>query len=173
MIYARNYDLNGVPRADQFLVSTLPNTTNSNPFIFMDPLGYSLITWNMYDQVGKKTNTFAQRYLPAGITVQALTDGVVVNNLAGAVGSWQYFKITVPAGKAALDVVMTGPPVGDADLYLRYGALPALSVWDARPFLVGNNEGIRVLNPPAGDYYIGINGFDSFSSVSLQAATSQ
>jgi serine protease len=68
---------------------------------------------------------------------------------------------------------MTGPNTSDADLYIRYGALPTLSIWDARPFFVGNNEGVRIFNPPAGDYYIGINAASSYSSVSLQATTAQ
>lgn len=170
-IYAREFDANGVPRATEFLVSTIPGSINSVPYVSMDPAGYALITWRQSD--GTQDDTYAQRYLPAGIAVQPLTDGVVVNNLAGATGAWQYFKITVPAGKSSMDVVMTGPDTGDADLYIRYGALPTLSIWDARPFLVGNNEGVRVLNPPAGDYYIGINAASSYSSVSLQAATAQ
>jgi len=138
----------------------------------MDPTGNALIIWSQYD--GTQTDVYAQRYLPAGVPVQALTDGVVINNLAGATGSWQYFKITVPTGKSSMDIVMTGPTdSSDADLYIRYGALPTLTVWDARPFFVGDNEGVRIFNPPAGDYLIGINAASSYSSVSLQATTAQ
>jgi serine protease len=171
-VYAREFDFNGVPRAGDFLVSTSPNSVSSYfPHISMDPAGYALITWYQWD--GIQADAYAQRYLPAGIAVQPLTDGVVVNDLAGTTGSWQYFKITVPAGKTSMDIVMTGPDTGDADLYIRYGALPTLSIWDARPFFVGNNEGVRIFNPPAGDYYIGINAASSYSSVSLQATTAQ
>jgi len=171
-IYAREFDPNGVPRAGDFLVSTVPGSVNNYvPLMAMDPAGYAFITWRESD--GTQGDTYAQRYLPAGIAVQLLTDGVVVNDLAGTTGSWQYFKITVPAGKTSTDIVMTGPNTGDADLYIRYGALPTLSIWDARPFFVGNNEGVRIFNPPAGDYYIGINAASSYSSVSLQATTAQ
>ena len=167
-IFAREFDANVVPRASEFLVSTISGS-NSAPHLSMDPAGYALITWTQYD--GTQTDVYAQRYLPAGIPVQALTDGVIVNNLAGTTGNWQYFKITVPAGKSSMDIVMTGPDTGDADLYIRYGALPTLTIWDARPFFFGNNEGVRIFNPPAGDYFIGINAASDYSSVSLQATT--
>jgi serine protease len=171
-VYAREFDPNGVPRASEFLVSTGSNSVSSGqPYISMDPTGNALIIWWQYD--GTQNDVYAQRYLPAGVPVQALTDGVVINNLAGATGSWQYFKITVPAGKSSMDIVMTGPDTGDADLYIRYGALPTLTIWDARPFFLGNNEGVRVFNPPPGDYLIGINAASGYSSVSLQAATAQ
>ena len=172
-VYAREFDPNGVPRAGEFLVSTGSNSVSSGqPYISMDPTGNALIIWSQYD--GTQTDVYAQRYLPAGVPVQALTDGVVINNLAGATGSWQYFKITVPTGKSSMDIVMTGPTdSSDADLYIRYGALPTLTVWDARPFFVGDNEGVRIFNPPAGDYLIGINAASSYSSVSLQATTAQ
>jgi len=173
LVYARSFDRDGVPRGDQFMVSTVTASVHSNSQISMDRTGYFLITWTMLDNTTDQSDVYAQRYLPEGIAVQPLTDGVVVNDLAGAAGNWQFFKLTVPAGKSALDIVMAGPTTGDADLYVRYGALPTPSIWDARPFFVGSNEGIRALNPPAGDYYIAINGFDSYSSVSLQVTTSQ
>lgn len=104
------------------------------------------------------------------LSAQLLPNPGQVNGLSGATGSWQYFKITVPAGHTTLDVSIFGS-VGDADLYLRFGALPSLTRWDARPYIDGSNESVRMLNWPAGGWYIGINGYTSYSSLILQDAS--
>ena len=58
-------------------------------------------------------------------------------------------KISVPPGQATLDVSISGGS-GDADLYVRQGALPTLARWDGRPYLWGNNEAVRMRNYPPG-----------------------
>jgi hypothetical protein len=108
---------------------------------------------------------------PAGGGVTTLTNGQTVSGLAGATGSWQYFKLTVPAGQTSLAINMSGG-TGDADLYVKLGAQPTLTVYDYRPYLAGNNESVSVTNPAAGDWYIGINGYAAYSGVSLVATYS-
>lgn len=102
------------------------------------------------------------------MNVTPLANGQTVSGLSGAAGSWSYFKITVAPDQNTLDVVMTGTS-GDADLSLRRGALPTLTQWDGRPYLNGNNEAVRMLNFPPGDWYIAVNGYMAFASVSLTA----
>jgi len=104
-----------------------------------------------------------------GTTV--LTNNQTVTNLSGATGSFAYFKITVPASQTQLKITMSGG-TGDADLYVKFGAQPTLSVYDYRPYLTGNAESVTVTNPTAGDWYIGINGYAAYSGVSLNAVYS-
>lgn len=100
-----------------------------------------------------------------------LTNGQVVSNLSGATGSWQYFKITVPASQTSLSINMSGG-TGDADLYVKLGSQPTSTSYDYRPYLTGNNESVSVTNPAAGDWYIGLNGYAAYSGVSLTASYS-
>jgi vibriolysin len=103
--------------------------------------------------------------------VTTLTNGVTVTGLSGATGSFTNYKITVPTGQTQLKITMSGG-TGDADLYVKRGAQPTLSVYDYRPYLTGNNETVTVTNPVAGDWYISLNGYAAYSGVSLNATYS-
>ncbi|HXH95208.1 MAG TPA: M4 family metallopeptidase, partial [Thermoanaerobaculia bacterium] len=100
--------------------------------------------------------------------VTTLSNGQTVTGIAGATGSWTYYKITVPASQASLKINMSGG-TGDADLYVKLGAQPSATVYDYRPYLTGNTESVSVTNPAAGDWYIGLNGYAAYSGVSLVA----
>jgi vibriolysin len=97
-----------------------------------------------------------------------LSNGQTVTGIAGATGSWTYYKITVPSAQTSLKINMSGG-TGDADLYVKLGAQPTATVYDYRPYLTGNAESVSVTNPAAGDWYIGINGYAAYSGVSLSA----
>lgn len=103
-----------------------------------------------------------------GGTTTTLSNGVAVSSISGATGSWKNYKITVPSGQSQLQIVMSGG-TGDADMYVKRGAIPTSSVWDYRPYLTGNNETVTVANPVAGDWYISLNGYSSYSGVTLKA----
>jgi Zn-dependent metalloprotease len=103
--------------------------------------------------------------------VITLSNGQTVTGIAGATGSWTYYKITVPASQTLLKITMSGG-TGDADLYVKRGAQPTATVYDYRPYLSGNAESVSVTNPIAADWYIGINGYAAFSGVSLNATYS-
>jgi Zn-dependent metalloprotease len=100
--------------------------------------------------------------------VTTLSNGQTVSNISVATGAWVYYKITVPSGQASLKINMSGG-TGDADLYVKLGAQPTLTVYDYRPYLTGNAESVSVTNPAAGDWYIGIEGYSAASGVSLNA----
>jgi Zn-dependent metalloprotease len=97
-----------------------------------------------------------------------LTNGVAVTNLSGATGSWTNFKITVPASQTQLQIVMSGG-TGDADMYVKRAAIPTSTVYDYRPYLTGNAETVTVANPVAGDWYISLNAYAAYASVTLKA----
>ncbi len=97
-----------------------------------------------------------------------LSNGVPVTGIAGLAQSEKFFKIDVPANQLQLEIIMSGGN-GDADMYIRKGALPTISEWDYRPYLIGNDESVIIETPGAGTYYIMIRGFTTYNGVSLVA----
>jgi pre-peptidase len=96
-----------------------------------------------------------------------LVNGVPVTNISGATGSQQFWKLAVPAGNTSLTFTISGG-TGDADLYVRLGAKPTTSTFNCRPFLNGNSETCTFTNPAAGDWFVMIRGFATFSGVTLK-----
>jgi Zn-dependent metalloprotease len=103
---------------------------------------------------------------PAATVV--LSNGVALTGQGASTGSWKNYKITVPSGQSSLAVVMSGG-TGDGDLYVKRGAIPTLTSYDYRPYLSGNNETVNVTNPVAGDWYVSIYAYATFSGVSIKA----
>jgi hypothetical protein len=96
-----------------------------------------------------------------------LTISVPVTNLVGASGSNKYWRVARTAGQR-LTVRISGG-TGDADLYVRFGSRPTTSVYLCRPYLTTNNETCTVDDTSAGDYYIMLRGYRSYSGVALVA----
>ena len=88
--------------------------------------------------------------------------------LSGAYSSETIFAIAVPAGATSLVVSLSGGS-GDADLYLRQGAMPTLSQFVCRPGVSGNNETCTVASPASGTWYIMVRGNAAYSGVLLSA----
>jgi Zn-dependent metalloprotease len=97
-----------------------------------------------------------------------LTNGVAVTNQSASTGTWKHFKIAVPAGQSQLKVEQTLGS-GDADLYVRFGAQPTSSTYTCRPYLGGNTETCTQTNPAAGDWYVSIYAYATYSGVSIKA----
>lgn len=116
--------------------------------------------------IAGKTFTVTQAGAASGVT--ALQNNVPVSGLSGALGSQRYFKIAVPVGRSSLVVTISGGS-GDADLYVRRGQQPTLSVYDCSPYIGGNNETCSFTNPASGDWYIMLRGYSSYSGVTLRA----
>lgn len=105
--------------------------------------------------------------VPGGaVSVTALSNGVPVSGLSGATGNEQYFVLAVPTGASDLSFQISGGS-GDADLYVRSGSLPTTSAYDCRPYLNGNSETCSFASPTAGDWYVMIQAYSTYSSVSL------
>ncbi|MCW5592007.1 MAG: pre-peptidase C-terminal domain-containing protein [Burkholderiales bacterium] len=103
----------------------------------------------------------------------ALSNGVAVNNLAGASGSSTYYYIDVPSGAASLNVVTSvGGRSTDLNLYVRRDGVPTTLVRDCASATVGTTaETCTFTNPPAGRYYILLAGMApaGYGGVSLTA----
>jgi len=102
----------------------------------------------------------------AAIVITPLANGVPVPGLAGTEGTEKYFQIDVPAGQTKLEIAMSGG-TGDADLYVKLGALPTTSSYDYRPYLFGNNETVTINNPAAGTWYIMIRAYNAYTGLTL------
>lgn len=105
-------------------------------------------------------------------TTVTLQPGVPVGGQGAAAGAWLRYRLDVPAGATNLTVRTTGG-TGAVDLYVRAGAEPTASVFDCRPFVVGNEETCSFSQPQAGSYYIGLYGYKAFSGVTLTASFTQ
>ena len=77
-----------------------------------------------------------------------LQNGVPVSNLAGGRDSQQFWTMSVPSGSSNLQFQTSGGS-GDADLYVRSGSAPTMTVYDCRPFVSGNNETCTFASPAA------------------------
>ena len=97
-----------------------------------------------------------------------LTNGVAVTSISASTGAWKHYKITVPSGQSQLKVEQS-LGTGDADLYVRFGAQPTSSSYTCRPYLGGNTETCTQTNPAAGDWYVSIYAYSTYSGVSLKA----
>lgn len=97
-----------------------------------------------------------------------LSNGVALTGQSASTGSWKHYKIAVPASQTSLAIVMSGG-TGDGDLYVKRGSQPTSGSYDYRPYLSGNNESVNVTNPVAGDWFISIYAYATFSGVSIKA----
>jgi hypothetical protein len=95
-----------------------------------------------------------------------LQNGVPVSGLSGAVGSQQFWTMSVPAGASNL-VFQTSGGTGDADLYVRYGSAPTTSTYDCGPVTSDNNETCSFASPAAGTWHVMIDGYGAYSGATL------
>ena len=69
-------------------------------------------------------------------------------------GQWAHFgPYTAVAGQVGVE--MTG--TGDADLYVRKGAVPTTSAYDCRPYRNGSTESCTAQGP--GEFYVSVRGY--------------
>ena len=99
-----------------------------------------------------------------------LAVGTPRTGLAGAAGSQQFYAVQVPTGATSLRIATTGG-TGDADLFVRYGAIPTTGTFDCASGAAYNDETCEVTSPLPGTYYVMVYGFSAYSGATL-AATS-
>jgi serine protease len=104
-----------------------------------------------------------------------VTSGQTTAVSVSGTGAEKFLKISVPAGKSQLQVVMTGPACGllscplDADLYTRQGAKPTDTVFACRPNTGGNAETCTHASPGAGYWYIRVKSYSGSGTVNIKA----
>jgi vibriolysin len=107
--------------------------------------------------------------LPPPPTI-TLSNGVAVG-ASGSLNQKTYYKLTVPAGQTSLVFNLSGG-TGDADMYVNFGTAPTSSTYQCRPYLSGNTETCTFTNPAAGDWYVMLNAYATYSGVSLKGTYS-
>jgi Zn-dependent metalloprotease len=98
--------------------------------------------------------------------IPSLTSGVPATGISVAKSLFVYYKIVVPTGSTEIAAAISGG-TGDADLYVKRGALPTFSFKDCSSGLIGNIESCKIANPIADTYYIGLYGWAQSAGVSL------
>jgi vibriolysin len=101
---------------------------------------------------------------PPPPVIDPLTNGVTVSGISGGK---KYYALQVPAGQGSLVFAMSGG-TGDADMHVKFGALPTTSAYDCRPYTGGNAETCTFNNPAAGTWYVFLNPFSAYSGVTLK-----
>ncbi|GEM_PF-1236073 len=104
--------------------------------------------------------------LPDYVVPRRLTCGDELEGLAGRQGTSSLFVWRVPPNTERLEISLEGGS-GDADLYVRHRAAPTPTVFDARPYVRGNDEQIMLDRPPSGDWYIVVHGYTAYSGATL------
>lgn len=104
--------------------------------------------------------------LAAAQAQQAISNGVAVTGLSGALNSTRDFTLAVPAGATQLSFTLSGG-TGDADLYVRRGAQATSSTRDCASIGSTNAERCSFASPAADTYYVRVQAYRAYSGVSL------
>lgn len=97
-----------------------------------------------------------------------LTDGVAKTNLSGAKDQETDYFFQTTENNTSVVITMSGGS-GDADLYVRRGAVPSKTTYDCRPYAAGNNESCTVNVGTPDTVYVKLIGYSAYSGVSLVA----
>jgi Lamin Tail Domain/Bacterial pre-peptidase C-terminal domain len=123
--------------------------------------GAKVFACTLVDDLGRSS------LVPITLIVVSPGGAVVLStNLSGTLGSQTSFTLNVPAGQTTLTFTISGG-IGDADLYVKFGAPPTTSAFDCSPFLPGNNETCTFNNPAPGTWFVMLRGFSAYSGVTL------
>ena len=105
-----------------------------------------------------------------------LTSGTASSGTSAATsGSWQYYKIQVPAGKSTLKVDLTTSQScsltgcnPDLDLYVRNGSKPTTATYDGTAQTGSSTETVTISSPAAAWYYVGVYVYSGSKSLAYQ-----
>ena len=105
---------------------------------------------------------------PPPTTSTVLENGVAKTDLTAVTGNDVVYTFDVPSGATNITFNMTGG-TGDADMYVKFGAIPTDSAYDCRPYKTGNVESCTGTST-GGTYYVRVKAYSTFSGVSLTAS---
>lgn len=100
-----------------------------------------------------------------------LQSGVPVTGLAGAKDAEADYFINTTADNQSVVVNISGGS-GDADLYVKTGAVPTKTAYDCRPYVSGNNESCTVNVGTPNAVHVKLIGYSAYSGVDLVATVS-
>ncbi|TMO61022.1 M4 family metallopeptidase [Pseudoalteromonas aurantia] len=102
---------------------------------------------------------------------EEISNGVARTGISGAAKAQQFFVLNVPAGASNLKFETTGTS-GDADLYVKFGSRPSLSVSDCKSTNSNSTESCAIPSAQAGAYYVMVEAWNAISGVSLTGSYS-
>lgn len=82
-------------------------------------------------------------------------------------GGFMIWTLQTTAGSPPLTVSTTGG-TGDVDLYVRFGAAPTMTLFDASSTNPGDQESVTIAAPKTGTYYIGLRARSAYTGVTLR-----
>lgn len=171
-VHARLVNAAGTPVGAPFRADPFNPTTQKRPAVAAGPEGSFLVVWEGRwpgASAAEGLDILAQRFATA--TPFAL--GASLTNLAdSAAGNIRYFSFEVPAGADGLSIRLQGG-TGNADLFVRRGALPTDSEFDGSSTNPGNTEQVDIAKPEAGTWYVGIQAKSAYTGLALSAAADQ
>lgn len=135
--------------------------------IFSNAGSYN-VTLTVTDDKGAQGSTTQQVSVSDGNTSNELSSGVPVGNLSGAKDAEDVYFINTTENNTEVTVAMSGG-TGDADLYVKKGAIPTKTDYDCRPYVGGNNENCNVTVGTPGKVYAKLIGYSAYSGVSVVA----
>jgi subtilisin family serine protease len=151
-------------------------STASNPSHTFPAAGTYTVSLTVTDDDGATANTSKAVTVSSGGDPDPgtpnLTNGVATSDTNGTAGTWKYYKIEVPAGKASLRVDLTGPACSllscnpDLDLYVRQGAKPTSTTYACRVYTSSSSGTCTMSNPVAGYWYVGVHVYSGTQSKS-------
>lgn len=100
-----------------------------------------------------------------------LTNGVAKTGISGSAKQEMFYTLDVPAGANNLTFTTTGSS-GDADLFVKFGSKPSLSVYDCKSTSSSSNETCNISNVQTGTYHVMVQAYNAISGVSLTGSYS-
>ncbi|KGJ93784.1 M28 family metallopeptidase [Colwellia psychrerythraea] len=101
-----------------------------------------------------------------GNPTNELQNGVTKTGIVGTAKQQTFYTLDVPAGATDLSFNTSGG-TGDADLFVKFGAKPSLSVQDCKSTSSGNTETCTITNVQTGTYHVMVEAWSAISGVSL------
>jgi hypothetical protein len=97
-----------------------------------------------------------------------LTNNNPITNIGGTTGQELLYRVAIPSGTKRLTISLS-EGTGDANLYVKHGAIPTTTVNDCIKNEPGNTHTCGFNSPAEGTYYILVKGGSTFSGVTLKA----
>lgn len=167
--------LNGAMRAEWELLTILPADTRSflNSGLTVESnYSYRVASFN---GAGRSMAEDSVSAIVPMYTFGQVRSGQTVSGSLGR-GSFQRFRIYVPAGATQLSVVAqmrAHLSRGDVDIFVRQSRMPTMTESDCSSRSTSAVERCTINNPPAGDWYISVYGQGLGTSPFVMTATTQ